>query len=222
MDFRVQGGNVIEFCDPANPQFLPVVAVRSPVTLTVAASGARAGGSGRGGDAFAHHLQRQADRPGGPAGGPNEADPPTDRRPLARATTSTCTRSRAGGLANGSSGSGRGSGAPTGSSPTSRPWRPTAASTRRREMAVAGPPKPRRRRDPGALVGGQGGRVLVRALARRRSRSGPGSPRTSGSPSRGSAGGPCPSPPSWAPSPTSSPLTPFAAASRTSIRTRRM
>ena len=36
MDFRVQGGNVIEFCDPANPQFLPVVAVRSPVTLTLA------------------------------------------------------------------------------------------------------------------------------------------------------------------------------------------
>ena len=35
MDFRVQGGNVIEFCDPANPQFLPVVAVRSPVTLLV-------------------------------------------------------------------------------------------------------------------------------------------------------------------------------------------
>jgi hypothetical protein len=35
MDFRVQGGNVIEFCDPANPQFLPVVAVRSPVTLVV-------------------------------------------------------------------------------------------------------------------------------------------------------------------------------------------
>ncbi len=35
MDFRVQGGNAIEFCDPANPQFLPVVAVRSPVTLTV-------------------------------------------------------------------------------------------------------------------------------------------------------------------------------------------
>jgi hypothetical protein len=35
MDFRVQGTNVIEFCDPANPQFLPVVAVRSPVTFTV-------------------------------------------------------------------------------------------------------------------------------------------------------------------------------------------
>ena len=44
MDFRVQGGNVIEFCDPANPQFLPVVAVRSPVTLAVATTGpARAG-----------------------------------------------------------------------------------------------------------------------------------------------------------------------------------
>ena len=35
MDFRVQGANVIEFCDPANPQFLPVVSVRSPVTLSV-------------------------------------------------------------------------------------------------------------------------------------------------------------------------------------------
>jgi hypothetical protein len=38
MDFRVQGGNVIEFCDPANPQFLPVVAVRSPVTLAVSSA----------------------------------------------------------------------------------------------------------------------------------------------------------------------------------------
>jgi hypothetical protein len=38
MDFRVQGANVIEFCDPANPQFLPVVAVRSPVALAVTAS----------------------------------------------------------------------------------------------------------------------------------------------------------------------------------------
>jgi hypothetical protein len=45
MDFRVQGGNVIEFCDPANPQFLPVVAVRSPVTLTVAPSGAPSAGA---------------------------------------------------------------------------------------------------------------------------------------------------------------------------------
>jgi hypothetical protein len=35
MDFRAQGKNSIEFCDPLNPQFLPVVAVRSPVTMTV-------------------------------------------------------------------------------------------------------------------------------------------------------------------------------------------
>jgi hypothetical protein len=34
-DFRVAGGNSIEFCDPSNPQFIPVVAVRSPVTLTL-------------------------------------------------------------------------------------------------------------------------------------------------------------------------------------------
>ena len=43
MDFRVQGGNVIEFCDPANPQFLPVVAVRSPVSLAVTTASAPAG-----------------------------------------------------------------------------------------------------------------------------------------------------------------------------------
>lgn len=35
MDFRVTGGNSIEFCDPLNPQFIPVVAVRSPVTMAV-------------------------------------------------------------------------------------------------------------------------------------------------------------------------------------------
>jgi hypothetical protein len=45
MDFRVQGGNVIEFCDPANPQFLPVVSVRSPVTLAVVPAGAARAGS---------------------------------------------------------------------------------------------------------------------------------------------------------------------------------
>lgn len=44
MDFRVQGGNVIEFCDPANPQFLPVVSVRSPVTLAVRTAGAARAG----------------------------------------------------------------------------------------------------------------------------------------------------------------------------------
>ena len=33
MDFRVEGANTLEMCDPANPQFLPVVNVRSPVSL---------------------------------------------------------------------------------------------------------------------------------------------------------------------------------------------
>ena len=38
MDFRVdaKGASSIEFCDPLNPQFIPVVAVRSPVTMTLA------------------------------------------------------------------------------------------------------------------------------------------------------------------------------------------
>jgi hypothetical protein len=33
MDFRASGKNIIETCDPANPQFIPVVNVRSPVTM---------------------------------------------------------------------------------------------------------------------------------------------------------------------------------------------
>lgn len=37
MDFRVTEKNAIEFCDPANPQFIPVVAVKSPVTLSLRA-----------------------------------------------------------------------------------------------------------------------------------------------------------------------------------------
>ena len=45
MDFRVQGTNSIEFCDPLNPQFVPVVAARSPVTLTVATETAAKAGS---------------------------------------------------------------------------------------------------------------------------------------------------------------------------------
>lgn len=36
MDFRVNAKNSIEFCDPLNPQFIPVVAVRSPVVMTMA------------------------------------------------------------------------------------------------------------------------------------------------------------------------------------------
>jgi hypothetical protein len=35
MDFRLTGKGAIEFCDPANPQFIPVVQVRSPVVLSL-------------------------------------------------------------------------------------------------------------------------------------------------------------------------------------------
>jgi len=35
MDFRMEGKGTLEFCDPANPQFIPVVAVRSPVVVTL-------------------------------------------------------------------------------------------------------------------------------------------------------------------------------------------
>ncbi|HWA08029.1 MAG TPA: hypothetical protein VG838_01045 [Opitutaceae bacterium] len=44
MDFRVQGGNSIEMCDPANPQFIPVVNVRSPVTMVLRTEGPAAAG----------------------------------------------------------------------------------------------------------------------------------------------------------------------------------
>lgn len=37
MDFRVDEKGAIEFCDPANPQFIPVVAVKSPVAVTLRA-----------------------------------------------------------------------------------------------------------------------------------------------------------------------------------------
>jgi hypothetical protein len=35
MDFRVTAKNPIDFCDPLNPQFIPVVAVASPVAMTL-------------------------------------------------------------------------------------------------------------------------------------------------------------------------------------------
>jgi hypothetical protein len=40
MDFRVTAKNSIEFCDPLNPQFIPVVAVASPVTMALTNAGA--------------------------------------------------------------------------------------------------------------------------------------------------------------------------------------
>jgi hypothetical protein len=44
MDFRMEGKGSLEFCDPANPQFIPVVAVRSPVAMTLKAEGTPAKG----------------------------------------------------------------------------------------------------------------------------------------------------------------------------------
>ncbi len=38
MDFRVVGPGALELCDPANPQFIPVVAVRSPVQAGLASA----------------------------------------------------------------------------------------------------------------------------------------------------------------------------------------
>jgi hypothetical protein len=35
MDFRLSGKNSLDYCDPANPQFIPVVAARSPVKMTL-------------------------------------------------------------------------------------------------------------------------------------------------------------------------------------------
>jgi hypothetical protein len=40
MDFRVAEKGAIEFCDPNSPQFIPVVAVKSPVSLGLRATGA--------------------------------------------------------------------------------------------------------------------------------------------------------------------------------------
>lgn len=42
MDFRVdpKAGNAIEFCDPLNPQFIPVIAARSPVAVALTTEGA--------------------------------------------------------------------------------------------------------------------------------------------------------------------------------------
>lgn len=36
-DFRVEGGSQLQFCDPADPQFVPVVAVRSPIVTELRA-----------------------------------------------------------------------------------------------------------------------------------------------------------------------------------------
>lgn len=47
MDFQVSGANALEMCDPANPQFIPVVAARSPVKLELKPEGGAASATGR-------------------------------------------------------------------------------------------------------------------------------------------------------------------------------
>lgn len=64
-DFRVEGGGTqIEFCDPANPQFLPVVAVRSPIVTELRPSAAPA--IGQPAD-FVLKLSTASGKPIGPA-----------------------------------------------------------------------------------------------------------------------------------------------------------
>ncbi len=59
VDFTVTGKNALELCDPASPQFIPVVAVRSPVTMTVLP---QAGGPNR----FLVRLATSSGKPIGP------------------------------------------------------------------------------------------------------------------------------------------------------------
>lgn len=47
MDFQVSGANALEMCDPSNPQFIPVVAARSPVRLDLRAADGVAAEVGR-------------------------------------------------------------------------------------------------------------------------------------------------------------------------------
>lgn len=47
MDFQVSGAGALEICDPSNPQFIPVVAARSPVRLELRTADGAAAAVGR-------------------------------------------------------------------------------------------------------------------------------------------------------------------------------
>ena len=47
MDFKVSGAGALEMCDPSNPQFIPVVAARSPVRLELRTADGAAAAVGR-------------------------------------------------------------------------------------------------------------------------------------------------------------------------------
>lgn len=63
MDFRVEGKGGIEFCDPANPQFIPVIAARSPVQMALRAASPPAVGQSA---AFTLTLRTAGGKPIGP------------------------------------------------------------------------------------------------------------------------------------------------------------
>ncbi len=64
MDFRLEGKGGLEFCDPANPQFIPVVTVRSPVVMSLKTDRAPARGEP---GAFTLTLRTASGKPIGPA-----------------------------------------------------------------------------------------------------------------------------------------------------------
>ena len=68
LDFRVTGDGALAMCDPANPQFVPVVAARSPVTLTVTPQPGGALTVYRRGDVFVLPLECEHTEEVGPAG----------------------------------------------------------------------------------------------------------------------------------------------------------
>jgi hypothetical protein len=61
-DFATGGPSMIELCDPANPQFIPVVAVRSPISTRLAPATAGEGEA----TAFTLTLRTASDKPIGP------------------------------------------------------------------------------------------------------------------------------------------------------------
>jgi hypothetical protein len=65
LDFQVSGAGALEMCDPSNPQFIPVVAARSPVRLELRAADGAAAEVGRE-SAFVLTLTTSAGKPIGP------------------------------------------------------------------------------------------------------------------------------------------------------------
>ncbi|TAG27175.1 MAG: hypothetical protein EAZ36_07155 [Verrucomicrobia bacterium] len=65
MDFQVSGANALEMCDPSRPQFIPVVAARSPVRMELRSANGQAAQAGLT-TAFVLTLATSSGRPIGP------------------------------------------------------------------------------------------------------------------------------------------------------------